>query len=509
MAGSVTSHTSEFADPRFQSAFAWKIWRRSNAGVALAVVAVTLIAVFGAPTYLGEGESALSLVPLLLVIIPPFWLASVSLGFATVRYIVRRSFRWASEGRTPSSGEINLLAAGPRIAGAFCFVTWTVSVPILLIIANRYVDIRWEGGLWQSLAMILGFGGLAASVASYLFTEQAVRPVLSRILPADPALWPRTVGLSARLVTLSAIVAGGPLLVIAFVIASYSEEQRRLAGPGLIAACLLFSSLGIVVFRVAGQAITTPLERLRTKMGAVTAGDLGSDVETVEASEIGQLQLGFNQMLDGLRERERMRDVFGRHVGTDVAKRAMETGFESSGEVCDATALFVDIIGSTGLTQRSEPDAVVSILNRFFDTVVRVVGAEGGFVNKFQGDGALCLFGTPVAQADHAARGLRAARNLARELAPMGDIAAAIGVSSGPVVAGDVGAEDRYEFTVIGDAVNEASRLSDEAKLHPSHVLVSERTIQAARNEAQGWIRGEAIALRGRSQPTITYSPYD
>ena len=91
----------------------------------------------------------------------------------------------------------------------------------------------------------------------------------------------------------------------------------------------------------------------------------------------------------------------------------------------------------------------------------------------------------------------------------MGDVAAAIGISSGPVVAGNVGAIDRYEFTVVGDPVNEASRLTDEAKLHPSHVLASDRTIAAAGDAAQGWIRGEAIALRGRSQPTITYSPYD
>ena len=98
--------------------------------------------------------------------------------------------------------------------------------------------------------------------------------------------------------------------------------------------------------------------------------------------------------------------------------------------------MFVDIIGSTGLAQSRDPDAVVAILNTFFDAVVRVVTAEGGLVNKFQGDGALGVFGAPTMLPDHAKRGLRAARALAAELATMGDIAAAIGVSSGEVVAG-------------------------------------------------------------------------
>ncbi len=505
----VTARAPEFADPHFQVAFARKIWRRSNAGVALPITAIALIAILGAQSFLGPGETTLRVFFVVLVMIPPFWLVTAFMGWKTCRFIVRRSFRWASEGRAPSAREVGLLAAAPRIAAAFIFVVWIVIVPIMLLIGNQYVDIRWGEGVWQSMALIFGFGALAAAVVCYLFTEQAVTSVLSRILPADSTKWPRTLGLSARLVILSVVVAGGPLLVIGFAIASYSSRQLSLAGPALITACLLFSFLGIVVFRVAGQAITSPLEDLRTNIRRVSDGDLTSDVATVEASEIGQLQLGFNEMLAGLRERERMRDVFGRHVGADVARLAMESDFGSGGQSCEATAMFVDVIGSTGLAQQKDPDAVVEILNRFFDAVVRVVAAEGGFVNKFHGDGALCVFGAPVSQNDHAARGIRAARALSLELAPMGDVAAAIGVSSGSVVAGNVGAIDRYEFTVIGDPVNEASRLSDEAKLHPSHVLVSERTIQAAGEDARGWIRGEAIALRGRSLPTVTYSPYD
>src|SRR5207245_3296705 len=114
-----------------------------------------------------------------------------------------------------------------------------------------------------------------------------------------------------------------------------------------------------------------------------------------------------------------------------------------------------------GLAESHPPDEVVAVLNAFFETVVARVAAEGGLVNKFEGDGALCVFGAPVPQLDHAERALRAARVLHRELLALAAVPpgldAAIGVSSGTVVAGNVGAEERFEYTVIGDPVNEAA----------------------------------------------------
>src|SRR5207237_6672377 len=124
------------------------------------------------------------------------------------------------------------------------------------------------------------------------------------------------------------------------------------------------------------------------------------------------------------------------------------------------------------------------LLNRFFTGVVRVVADEGGWVNKFEGDAALCVFGAPADQPDHAARALRAARRLAAELERLG-VDAGIGVSSGRVVAGNIGAEDRYEYTVIGDPVNEAARLSEAAKTRPSRLAASEESVSRAGAEGR------------------------
>src|SRR6185503_14251458 len=142
---------------------------------------------------------------------------------------------------------------------------------------------------------------------------------------------------------------------------------------------------------------------------------------------------GFNEMAVGLRERERLADLFGRHVGLDVAQRALQDGAALGGETREISALFVDIIGSTALARERSAPEVVTMLNEFFAIVISCIDAEGGWVNKFEGDGALCVFGAPIEQPDHAARALRAACAIARSLR---DIDAGIGVSSGEAVAG-------------------------------------------------------------------------
>jgi adenylate cyclase len=241
----------------------------------------------------------------------------------------------------------------------------------------------------------------------------------------------------------------------------------------------------------------------------VEAGDFVEEVPVFDGSELGLLQAGFNQMEAGLRERERMRDVFGRQVGEEVARKALERGVELGGEELEVAALFVDLTGSTRIAAEHPPAEVVELLNRFFGVVVDVVERRGGMVNKFEGDAALAVFGAPVPREDAAACALAAARDMARRLpeaAP--DLEAGIGVSYGTVVAGNIGAERRFEYTVIGDSVNEASRLCDLAKERGCTVLASERAVRAAsEDERSHWRLGDEVELRGRAEPTRLATP--
>ncbi len=214
-------------------------------------------------------------------------------------------------------------------------------------------------------------------------------------------------------------------------------------------------------------------------------------------------------MAAGLREREEIRELFGRQVGADVAKAAMEQGTEMGGETREVAVLFTDIVGSTSLAQDRPPHEVVDMLNEFFAVVVKVVEEHGGWINKFEGDAALAVFGAPIPLDDAADRALAAARALADRLADeVPDLTAGIGVSGGTALAGNVGAEHRFEYTVIGDPVNEAARLTELAKEEDGHVLAScDLVEQASEEEAAHWQAGDDAELRGRSTAHAAGTP--
>src|SRR5205807_3286539 len=132
------------------------------------------------------------------------------------------------------------------------------------------------------------------------------------------------------------------------------------------------------------RSLAHPIDALRRAVGRVEQGDLEHGVEVDDGSEVGLLQAGFNRMLAGLRERERLRDLFGRQVGEEVVRVALEKGVELGGEAREAAVLFVDITGSTALAEKRDPADVVSMLNRFFAVVVEVVAGRTGWVNKFE-----------------------------------------------------------------------------------------------------------------------------
>jgi class 3 adenylate cyclase len=205
----------------------------------------------------------------------------------------------------------------------------------------------------------------------------------------------------------------------------------------------------------------------------------------------------------GLAERDRLRDLFGRHVGTDVAQRAIQEGASLSGDVVEAAVLFIDLVGSTQLAESRPPQQVAEVLNDFFRIVVDAVDDNNGLINKFAGDAVLAVFGAPLRTAEPASAALATARALGTQLRKL-PVDFGIGVSAGRVFAGNVGAENRYEYTVIGDAVNEAARLTDLAKGRELRVLASAAVLRAAdEHERAHWDSdGEAVTLRGRTAPT-------
>src|SRR5581483_9899916 len=258
-------------------------------------------------------------------------------------------------------------------------------------------------------------GGLATSALVYLLVERTFRPLFALALAGDVPEHSGALSVRSRLMLSWALGADLFLVMIGLTYLGRSASNP----PSSAAIWFLVDSglvAGAIVLYVAARSVADPLRELRQAVGRVRQGDLDVEVAVDDGAEVGLLQAGFNKMVADLRERRQLQDLFGRYVGEDVARQALETGVSLGGERREVSALFVDLIGSTTLAQTRSPDDVVELLNRFFDIVVRTVAAEGGWVNKFEGDGALCVFGAPMAQDDHATRALRAARTIRREI---------------------------------------------------------------------------------------------
>ena len=362
------------------------------------------------------------------------------------------------------------------------------------------------------IAVTILLGGLVSCTIAFLLTERAMRPVFALALAGETPERPASLGVQSRLLLTWGLGSALPLLgLVVLPIAARHATHRQDIGGAVIAVACAGLVAGFVMTAIAARSVSEPLGEVRNALDHVRKGDLSVTVPVDDGGEIGLLQTGVNTMVAGLRERSRLEDLFGKHVGTEVAARALAEGTGLDSELREASALFVDLIGSTAMAEVLEPHEVVARVNDFFATVVRVVGTEGGWVNKFEGDGALCVFGAPAVQPDHAVRALRAARSLQIELrllaAAHPGLEAAVGVSSGPLVAGNVGTEQRYEYTVIGRPVNEAARLSELAKERAGRVLASAGAIERSGDEAARWNALGAVALRGQTAPTPIFEP--
>jgi len=428
-----------------------------------------------------------------------------------VRHVFEPTARWLSSARPAADTDRTSLRSVPRHLALLSIVGWaggaayTIPFSVLVIYRGFHVP----PFIWVQYLVGEATGAATAVMLVYLLLERTLRP-LRGLAQRGSASQPRTIGALPRLLMAFGVGVAGPLFALAVGLIGLNARQKAGVFPSIWVAIATVIFAGFVVAVVSAQAVTDPIETIRGGFRRLKDGDLGVELDVDEPGEIGQLQAGFNELVEGLRDRERMRDVFVRIVGKDVAQHALENASGLVAEPRQATAMFVDIIGSTPLAQSSSPQEYLTKLNSFFDVVVRSVEDAGGVVNQFQGDGALCIFGAPTDQPDHAVRALRASRELRQELddfAQASGIQAVIGVSTGDVVAGHVGTAERYEFTVVGDAVNEAKRLAEEAKSAETKVLVSDATIHAAEGELANWHEAGSVHLRGRSAPTTTHTP--
>ncbi len=353
--------------------------------------------------------------------------------------------------------------------------------------------------------------------------DESGNPVLARLwTPAADTIALPDPNLSARILHLPA----GDYTVVyqsrdagtdkRWIVGTYARgnlaaaEMRRVERMGAAGAAIL--ALAVAVVFGVGRGLSRPVVGLARAAATIERQDLDGfrPLARSRIREVDQAARAFNGMVDGLKERERIRDLFGRYVPRDVA-RSLLAGPQAlmlGGAKCQITMLFSDVADFTTMSEQLPPDHILGLLNQYFDEIYTRINDQGGIIVDFMGDGMFAIFGAPVAQADHAARAVAAARAIAafadgfaRDCrargVPFG--ATRIGLHTGVATVGNLGSLNRVKYSAVGDVVNTASRLEGANKLFGTGLLASAETVRQA-GTAECRPLG-ALVLKGRITP--------
>jgi class 3 adenylate cyclase len=313
-----------------------------------------------------------------------------------------------------------------------------------------------------------------------------------------------------KLVVALLVISVVPMAAIVVDFYSYSGERQQAEILVDVSAAVL--GVAISAFFI-GRSLLRPLGALSRAMTEVAGGKLDIQVPVTSNDEVGELTGRFNRMVEGLRERVQIRETFGRYVDEGVAATILRRQGEGTlaGETGEATILFSDIAGFTTIAEYLTPHTLVATLNEYLETVLEPIRAHGGVVNTFIGDGLFASFNMPLACEDHAAAAVRAAIDIQRAVGgrTFGSEGVAldtrIGISTGNVIGGSVGAGQRLSFTLLGDTVNLAARLEELNKQFGTRILVSQSTHEACGKRFVFKPLG-SVAVRGRTDRVAVFS---
>lgn len=462
-------------------------------------------------SYIGNG-------PLIAILI----IAGTLIG----NWLTRPLNQWydAADNNRPLTPQIQRQALNNPLNSALISLSmWTVAGTV------SAWSVRTEG-ISPVLTVFMGMVGVAGPVTAlliYFATERVWSPEIPLFFPTRQPSELNTFRLSVRRrLFVPSITELVIMLIMTLNVAAAVGQATRLAAASRASLLQTMLHRQYFLFGIAilvaisltltlGRHLANAVENLRRNMIKVRQGELEAALPVTSNDELGDLAAGFNAMIKGLQQEEVVRQLFSLYVTPEVATHAISHGAQRGGELAEATILFADIRGFTSMTERLGPEAVIALLNRYFEAMSTVITAHGGLVNKFGGDSLLAVFGTPLnAAEDHAARAIRSAQGMLAALETFNidqrarnepELRIGIGAATGAVVAGNVGSTDRLEYTVIGDTVNLASRLEELTKTLKIPVLLAESTAGGA-PDTPPLIRIADVEIRGKTEPLKIYT---
>ncbi len=472
----------------------------------------------------------------------PYWRClAYAVGIAVVFVYLRPIILYFRCGASAPAPELVQRRAtnAPAVLAFVGFGLWVTSIFVFPLITLVHFG-HWSPDLMSQQVLGPLVNGFLATTVSYLLVDWLFRSMVTptvfpqgRVAEVSGSLAP---GVRTRLLLFLIAVAFIPLFMFLGLVRAAAVRLESGMPAGEVMASLasastitfaIFVVLGVLLTLVVARSLTVPLACTVAALKRVQGGDLDVKVLVNSADEVGVLADGVNAMVETLRDRERILQTFGRVVEPSVRDRLLAGGVGAMGELRTASILFCDLRGFTALAERSPPAEVVASLNELFTVMTIWVRECGGFVDKFIGDAMLVVFGlfdehasgsgqgvaAPACGADEgAAAAVRCAvgmhdklaeLNLARDRRNQPALAVSIGIHCGDVLAGTIGAADRHEYTVIGDAVNVAARLQQLCKEEGQSLVVSATAYHRARTAGctTTLTPRDPVVLRGRTEP--------
>jgi adenylate cyclase len=415
--------------------------------------------------------------------------------------------------------------AGERTANAVQAWSAAAGLPLVLLRARSLYAIGALGAAAAALVLaalleLPAYEALLLFPASYLVylsstvlrdvgLELSMRPLLEdigrRLPEASPPDFAR-VSVHRRLLATVPMATWGTALIVVGLLTDNTRDLDTI-GLAAVVAVAVTAAFTIWLSLVLADAVSGPIIDLRDATRGLGAGDLGVRVPVVSTDETAELTAAFNAMVAGLGERERLREAFGAFVEPALAERVLAEGTDLRGDEIEASVLFLDVRGFTEFAERAAAQEVVACLNRLYEAVVPVIQRHGGHANKFVGDGLLAVFGAPERHADHAARAVAAACEIAQLVREGvgGELRIGLGVNSGRVVVGTIGGGGRRDFTVIGDPVNTAARVEAATRSTGDDLLITETTRRSLGPIGDDFEERPSVPLKGKTATVRLY----
>lgn len=292
-------------------------------------------------------------------------------------------------------------------------------------------------------------------------------------------------------------------------------ELNTLRTLGFFALLLsIVLAIGLAVYF--SVQLARPLRKLHNAVVAIGNGKLDTRLDTSTGDEFAEVALAVNEMAAGLQQRDVFKGTLVRYMSGQLADKIISSGKmpDLKGERRKITVLFADVRGFTSLSEKLAPEDVFSLLNDYFDKMIDEICKNHGMLNKFMGDGLMAVFGALEEDPYQEENAIKAALGMRRVLDGMRerfqaerqvDLKIGIGINTGIALVGNIGSNQRMEFTAIGDTVNLGSRLESATKELGTDIIVSEYTYVAARTKFQFRSLGQ-IAIRGRENPVTAYA---